>query len=482
MDYKIEGFLINTLQSQKNEEKINIILSNVCQLQDSNVTCILNPLNKINNIIEKYIYDIAEFHIKRLNKNPENTYIEFWFKNNNNPDNSLHFDCDEYDRQINKSEDYNIPFLSCVTYLNDCNIPTIITNIDKEKYKYKDFSDDILVAFSLPRKSKQVTFEGGKYYHGAYKITQDQDYQERKILIINLWDKKPLNVPYFNYGDLFYKYAMNIKEELKDIDFDKNKKILKIIENNKIKTQNTKYITDDFLNKIIYEGMEIELFENFQNILNDTNNDIFIFKKEIIKNSQKPSSEYIQTQQIPNEFFDIDQPKFNQRFIFKNHFTKDICKWIINESEEYASQNNGWMTDRHNKYPTTDLPVEKIPNIFRYILTSFHETISKYIIESYCLQENEIILEIKDLFIVKYEHDKQNFLEFHTDGSLLTVNILLSEKSEFKGGGTLFEDDITYYLNQGDMILHSSKSRHSGLPITEGKRYLLVFFINLYKK
>jgi predicted 2-oxoglutarate/Fe(II)-dependent dioxygenase YbiX len=67
----------------------------------------------------------------------------------------------------------------------------------------------------------------------------------------------------------------------------------------------------------------------------------------------------------------------------------------------------------------------------------------------------------------------------HTDGSSITVNILLSDPSNFVGGGTYFEDDITVTLEQGDMIMHSGKTRHSGLKITEGKRYLLVFFIEI---
>jgi hypothetical protein len=32
---------------------------------------------------------------------------------------------------------------------------------------------------------------------------------------------------------------------------------------------------------------------------------------------------------------------------------------------------------------------------------------------------------------------------------------------------------------QGDLIIHSSKIDHSGLPITKGTRYLLVGFVNL---
>ena len=102
--------------------------------------------------------------------------------------------------------------------------------------------------------------------------------------------------------------------------------------------------------------------------------------------------------------------------------------------------------------------------------------------QSFCLDSNDIIFDIIDLFIIKYESNKQNSLDFHTDESLITVNILLNDISEFEGGGTKFFDNITYNLNVGDMIIHSSKQQHSGLKITKGKRYVLVFFINLYDK
>ena len=75
--------------------------------------------------------------------------------------------------------------------------------------------------------------------------------------------------------------------------------------------------------------------------------------------------------------------------------------------------------------------------------------------------------------------DNQKLLEMHTDTGCITVNILLSDPSDFTGGGTYFEDDITIKLNQGDMLIHSSNSKHAGLEITQGKRYVLVFFINL---
>jgi predicted 2-oxoglutarate/Fe(II)-dependent dioxygenase YbiX len=105
----------------------------------------------------------------------------------------------------------------------------------------------------------------------------------------------------------------------------------------------------------------------------------------------------------------------------------------------------------------------------------------KEIIKFYSIADKDYHYEINDLFIVKYEKYKQTHLSLHTDDSCLTINILLSDTNEFTGGGTYFEDDIITHLNQGDAIIHSSQTKHAGVEITEGKRYLLVFFINIYK-
>ena len=168
--------------------------------------------------------------------------------------------------------------------------------------------------------------------------------------------------------------------------------------------------------------------------------------------------------------------RFLQRFSFPKIYSADMCRYIINESEKYATHNGVWTTKRHHAYPTTDLPVDKIPSIFGIILETL-KTIMKRISISYGLCDFE--LDIKDLFVVKYSHDAQNELSPHKDGSFISFNILLNETNEFEGGGTYFEDGLTSYSEQGDVLLHSGLINHSGLPITYGKRYLLVGFVDI---
>jgi hypothetical protein len=181
--------------------------------------------------------------------------------------------------------------------------------------------------------------------------------------------------------------------------------------------------------------------------------------------------------EIMDEKRNLKYNRFLQRFHYEKVYTPDICRYLINESEKYAANNGGWTTKRHNNYPTTDLPVEKIPFIFGLVLETLHTIVIK-VKKSYGLRDN-MVINIHDLFVVKYKDSEQNYLDMHLDGSFLSFNILLSNTADFEGGGTYFDDGLISHLEQGDILIHSSKIKHAGLPITKGTRYLLVGFLNL---
>lgn len=70
----------------------------------------------------------------------------------------------------------------------------------------------------------------------------------------------------------------------------------------------------------------------------------------------------------------------------------------------------------------------------------------------------------------------------HVDDCTVSISILLSDPSDFNGGGTKYEhDNVTYKVEKGDMLMHTGEDRHCGLKITSGKRYLLIFFLDLNK-
>ena len=164
-------------------------------------TMLLDLTKSSYSLIEKYVYDSAMFHFARLNiSDMENHFVEFWCKSKFDT-HTLHMDCDE---KLKKTKgEYEHPLLSCVTYLNDApNSPTIITNVDLECYKYKEFEEQTEIVLSLPVRNKQITFDG-HFYHGSTTLSEvdvgadANRSDDRYILAINLWNKKPIDVEYY---------------------------------------------------------------------------------------------------------------------------------------------------------------------------------------------------------------------------------------------------------------------------------------------
>jgi hypothetical protein len=426
--------------------------------------------------LEQFIYNIAIFHFKKINLDINNNFIEFWFKETHN-ENSFHLDCDEIYRETYKT--YLHPELSCVTYLNTHHTPTIITNINEESYKYKEFDDQNTIYISFPKDGKQITFKPD-YYHGTANIfnNNNNNLNPRYIVAINLWKTKPLNIPLFNLIDHVLIDHVIINNDLITHIFECKETIKNI------------FVSKDILNYNFYENLLYNKLTSscyiFEQFIKDENNGIsykFTYNNTIENNliQDKLKNKYgdiiDDITSLTNKTTPIYYNRFLQRFLYNKIYSSDICRWIINESELYASQNGGWMTKRHDNYPTTDLPIQNIKNIFNFIIESF-ATITFKIKKSYNLHQ-DIKLNFIDVFIVKYKVSEQTYLELHEDGSFLSFQILLSDTTDFEGGGTYFDDGLIMTPEQGDLIIHSSKIKHSGLPITKGTRYLLVGFINI---
>jgi hypothetical protein len=446
-------------------------------------------------IIEKLVYDIAKTHCVESNIKIEDVFIEFWFKaEENNTDKNrkheLHLDCDEYDRIANDNKNFNVPLVSSVTYLSDnYTFPTVITDVDREKINTTN-----TLIFSFPKKYRSISFNGGECYHGKCCMLKNHfiDNDLRQILAINLWLKKPNSMSYFDVKQLEYTYAMKYKEKLKNIEFYKNQTLFSLVKNDNCVKTICDNSNENIIETVFNEGgSNCDTFLYYEKVIRQhlTDNSVFIFKKSTNNLCEDAINSNNQIVAMDNKdiinnlkLIDLNEEKFKQRFIFNKALTKDICQWIIFESETYANNNSGWMSSRHELYATTDLPLENINNVYKFVIKSFfNNTIRRKFIDSYCMNENSVF-DVIDAFIVKYETGLQVSLDMHKDVSSCSACLLLNENKEFEGGGTFYEDNITVKLDMGDMVIHTKNHRHSGLQITKGLRYLLVFFINVYEK
>ena len=130
---------------------------------------------------------------------------------------------------------------------------------------------------------------------------------------------------------------------------------------------------------------------------------------------------------------------------------------IVAEAERTAlARKNGWTTHRHDIYPTRDLPVSLLIN--REIVDRVYAAVKDTVIPSIATLFDVPIeqISIKDIFIVKYDasgDQEYRGLVQHTDSSAFSFNALLSDPSDFAGGGTSFE-----FLGNASTLCHQPRA------------------------
>jgi len=215
--------------------------------------------------------------------------------------------------------------------------------------------------------------------------------------------------------------------------------------------------------------------------------------------------------------------KFNPIIHYDNILPEEHCNKMIQLSELYA-KSNGWTTQRHKNYPTTDIPVYKLQeernvsfkdlegiDSSQDFIANLNKTVETKIFplirQHFSLLPTDQV-RFRDFFIVKYDADhptSQSNLAIHLDGSTVSFNIALNsyvesdeqlkhtkpieeedetdltaiQQTTFTGGGTRFILSPKAVMNnKGSLVIHPSKLYHEGVPITSGKRYIIVGFVN----
>ena len=171
-------------------------------------------------------------------------------------------------------------------------------------------------------------------------------------------------------------------------------------------------------------------------------------------------------------------------WVVRDVLTAAECTSVRNAIDAAAATRGGWQRDRHRLYPTTDLPLSAALSVELRLREVVFARILRPLAQFYCgdafLPEH---LMLSECFFVKYSAcaGQQRELAKHTDGSLFSFNILLSDPlTDFDGGGTTFEGtDWTVRVPQGSAVAHGGDVLHSGCPIVRGERYLLVGFVKV---
>ena len=174
-------------------------------------------------------------------------------------------------------------------------------------------------------------------------------------------------------------------------------------------------------------------------------------------------------------FFEF--PRCYLRFNSPSFFEPYICEWIVKESEFYASK-NGWLTDRHTQFPTTDIEIVNVSSVFSFFTFVGFEKVKVLLEQLYSITINTF--DVEDFFIVKYEIGHQTNLKPHIDGSVhtnFTFSIILND--DFEGASICYKDGGSINPGCGAITFHTRFHQHAVSQLTTGTRYVIVGFLNV---
>ena len=433
----------------------------------------LLDLNKEHfDILEKYIYETVEYHCQHNNIILTNElFVEFYFENEDN-NTSLSKNHKKTENNV-----YVYPLINCITYLNEKINPILLTNIDIEKYIYKDFSFEKQILLLYPKINTQIIVDSSKFYKGFNKYNFDNS--ELKLMV-NVWNINPINIEYYVPSSI--------------TNYNKNNSII-CINKNKLNFKKIN-ISNEIINFELFENLFyrheyeynkklLEVLESFELNENENENDLLIFNlnEEIEKQNKelnlknKYGDIYELIKDVYNDNININN-RFLQRLIKENLYSFDTCNWICSEFDNFIVHNRGFQNSKCLNKSIIYVSIEKIPHILSFVLISL-KNINEIIRKFYCLDE-KINFNIIELNIVKYNYNiSKDYSLSEKNDTFFTFRILLNDIKDFEEGEIRFDDGITYKLNQGDFLLNSSRINYYNLPLKKGIKYILVGNINI---
>ena len=389
-----------------------------------------------------FIHETVIFHLKQKGIIFDETqhYIEFGMQ------------CESHKMGIEYNRKTKLSPILTIFIFENVNNPIILTEVDIESYKYKEIKSENTFYCIFPERGDQLVFDSSKYY-GFYNIDN-----ANRFLKINVQTKKNDQLEIYSLNENYIKTdCMITQKEVtiieKTVAYKNIISILLYDEDKKI----------DILDKI--------LFENPKGIIKIHNTNRNYFDIEYLEdNFGEVAQDLYPFINKDLEFYDVSGNRFVNNKIIQNILSKDVCYWIINESEK-----NEWTTSNYSNYPTY-LSIDKMPSILNFLLfvSNFWLIEIKKIYNCQTINFN-----IVDMFIAKYKQEKIDEVK-KRDEHFICLNIVLNDNIDYKDGEILFDDiNEKIMIHQGDMLIYTgSKNRTKG-SVSDGVKYVLVLLIDI---
>lgn len=184
---------------------------------------------------------------------------------------------------------------------------------------------------------------------------------------------------------------------------------------------------------------------------------------------------FLQHQIICNDIYN-QEDIYTHQYVLKKLLGNSECEHIIQEAESFATKND-WSKKRHDNYPTTDNQITESWECYKFLEEKIENILFPLYQKNYNIDPDKLYID--ELFIAKYDANSvegQKSLEAHTDGSEFSFIIALND--EYEGGGTRFiEKDEIVKCKKGDCVLFCGQTKHEGLNVYSGTRYILAGFL-----
>jgi hypothetical protein len=451
------GFMIDTavLDRYSNREEIIETMCDVNLWKIENVHMSIDTellslrsqkyaLDSASSPLGDFIKKTIEYHSNRLTHDNPNDHLRIEFSLQPVTNKMV----SDYDKK-NK----NCPVLTILTFFSDEPNYIVSTNVDHEMYKYKEILDDNLLAIITPKKHTQIVFNSSNYF-GIYGNSNTAPL----YLKLNLWKN--------TLPDNCIPYISQINDDNVD----------QIVFSEIYDKHVEEYSGKNLVDSILYHDNCSSIFEN---IITKTDKNMIILhsvsKSHIdfieIKNTYGDLSEDIFCFRTKDVIAIPDTNRFYKNKIMKNMLSTDVCYWIINETEKL----HDWTNNLYYNYDKC-LILDKLPHVLNFILF-----VSQFwlidIRKMYGVQEYNINLNIRDIFVAKYSKISQYVLD-HLDNTFFTLKIQLNNTLDFRGGEYLINGE-NIRLEQGDALLHSGKKVCNHTNLNEGDKYVLIMFIDI---
>jgi hypothetical protein len=162
------------------------------------------------------------------------------------------------------------------------------------------------------------------------------------------------------------------------------------------------------------------------------------------------------------------------------------CTTVVEDEKAETPEPSGptgWMTTRHQHYPTTDIEVTNIPAVNHFLIRLVHQHVIPLFQTHFQVPAG--ILGVDEVFIVKYSAAGQSSLAPHKDGDDFSFVISLNSPDEYVGGGTRFiniieeQEQTALRAPVGSALLFCGQNNHTGVEVINGSRYVIAGFLSL---